>query len=273
MSFFPADFEPPSVRVPGGWELRRFGLSERGERELAFWIPADPDAFLGDEEAVSAHGPSRERPERSDIPFWQYVWPAAETMARLVFANDWSAEGLTVGGNGRALELGAGVGLVGLAALAAGWHVTFSDYQEPALAVAACNARQNGFTESEFETECLDWNAPSSTQFPVIFGCEVIYERAIHEPILNVLDHMLAPGGVAWLGDPGRSPLPRFLAAAASRGYAVEIRDARGQRRPASTFGEFQLVILWRERLRVPRRFLRPANRQSFPPYRANPVR
>ena len=250
MTPFSVNIQPPAVRVPGGWELRRFRLEElrgQGQRELAFWIPAEPDAFLEDEESISAHGPSLERPERSDIPFWQYLWPAALSMARLVYANDWSAEGLAGGEKVRALELGAGVGLVGLAGLAAGLHVTFSDYQEPALAVAAYNARQNGFSEMEFETQRLDWNAPSAWRFPVILGCEVIYEQAIHEPILNVLDQMLAPGGVAWLGDPGRSGLPRFIAKAERRGYAVEIQNARGQTEPASTFGEFQLLILRHE--------------------------
>ena len=244
MRSFSANIKPPSVRVPGGWELRRFRLSEQGERELACWIPAEPDAFLEDEESILAHGPSLERPERSDIPFWQYLWPAAESMARLVYVHDWSAEGVVGGERLRGLELGAGVGLVGLAALAAGLHVTFSDYQEPALAVAAHNARQNGFAETEFETQRLDWNAPSALRFPVILGCEVIYEEAIHEPILNVLDQMLAPGGGAWLGDPGRSQLPRFIEKAKRRGYAVEIQNAQGQRLAGSTFGEFQLLIL-----------------------------
>ncbi len=202
---------------------------------MRFWRMKNPSPL---------HGPSRERPQRSDIPFWQYLWPAALSMARLVYANDWSAEELANGEKLRALELGAGVGLVGLAGLAAGLHVTFSDYQDPALAVAAHNARQNGFAETAFETQRLDWNAPSPRRFPVILGCEVIYEEPIHEPILNVLEEMLAPGGVAWLGDPGRSQLPRFIAKAERQGYGVEIQNARGQTEPASTFGEFQLLIL-----------------------------
>lgn len=210
------------------------------------WIPADPDAFLEDEESVAAHGPSPEKPERSDIPFWQYLWPAAEAMARLVFTHDWRSEAVDhrEGRSTTMLELGAGLGLVGQAGLAAGHSVTFSDYQAPALEVAACNARLNGFTN--FETRLLDWNNPGSEQYPVILGCEVIYERAIHQPILNVLDKMLAPGGVAWLGDPGRSNLPHFIEDAKSRGYTVEFQNSLGQTIPNPEFGEFQLLILKR---------------------------
>ncbi len=207
-------------------------MSELGKPELAFWIPADPDAFLEDEESIAAHGPVPDRPLRSDIPFWQYLWPAAEPMARLVFAQDWRADGLAAGEPIRALELGAGVGLVGLAGLAAGLHVTFSDYQESALAVAADNARRNGFSESEFETKRLDWNAPSNAQFPVILGCEVIYERAIHEPILNVLDQMLAPGGVAWLGDPGRAGCPNSSRRLVIEAMPSNSRTPRGRLSP-----------------------------------------
>lgn len=233
------DREP--LHIPGGWTTRRFDL---GGRELAVWIPACPDAFLEDEESIAAHGPTEDKPERSDIPFWQYLWPAAESMARLVFAHDWHAEGRSDGEPLSALELGAGVGLVGLAALSRGLRVTFTDYQQPALIAAAANARLNGFTD--FGTELLDWHAPGSKPYPIILGCEVIYERAIHGPILNVLDRMLDPEGACWLGDPGRSHVPAFVEAAVRRGYRVEIRNAANEIFPEPTFGEFQLLILRR---------------------------
>jgi predicted nicotinamide N-methyase len=142
------------------------------------------------------------------------------------------------------LELGAGVGLVGLAGLAKGLRVTLTDYQAPALLASAANARLNGFTQ--FETRLLDWHAPESKPYPILLGCEVIYERAIHGPILDVLDRMLAPGGIAWLGDPGRSHVPAFLEEARRRGYRAEIRNARNELHPEPLFGEFQLLILRR---------------------------
>lgn len=238
----PITTEPPDVPIPGGWELRAFDLEGR---VIEYWVPAEPDAFLEDAESVALHGPTSANPGRSDIPFWQYVWPAAEHMARLVFRHDWRAEFSGTREMPRTLELGAGVGLVGLGGLAAGLHVTFSDYQEHALLAAAVNARRNGFTQ--FATRILDWNEPAGERFPVILGCEVIYERAIHEPILNVLDALLDPRGVAWLGDPGRARLPLFLEDARRRGYAFEIRNAHGQTQPEPTTGEFHLLILRRQ--------------------------
>ena len=78
---FPVFKDQGPLPIPGGWVVRRFDL---GGREVAVWVPACPDAFLEDAESIAAHGPSEERPERSDIPFWQYLWPAAEAMARQV---------------------------------------------------------------------------------------------------------------------------------------------------------------------------------------------
>ncbi len=235
-------YSQPDLLIPGGWELRRFGLGKRSgmEREIAFWLPADPDAFLDDAQCVASHGPTEENPQRDDIPFWQHLWPASETMSHMLFAHDWAAAGFSQ--STPALELGAGVGLVGLAGLAAGFSVTFSDYQADALTAAETNARQNGFTN--FNTQVLDWNQPTPEQFPFIFGCEVLYERAIHEPILNVLDQMLALGGLAWLADPGRSKLPLFLEDAKNRGYRVELQNARGEMLSNPSFGEYHLVVL-----------------------------
>ena len=56
------------------------------------------------------------------------------------------------------MEVGCGLGLPGVAALARGLRVTFSDYDPAALEFAARNARLN-----QLENFCLlrlDWHAP-----------------------------------------------------------------------------------------------------------------
>src|SRR5687767_172820 len=73
------------------------------------------------------------------LPYWADLWPAARMLAKAVLAEPWPA-GLTV------LEVGCGLGLPGIAALARGLHVIFSDYDATAVRFAADNARLNGFT-------------------------------------------------------------------------------------------------------------------------------
>ena len=62
---------------------------------------------------------------------------------------------------------------------------------------ALTNAVLNGFPDAQ--GIYLDWHHPPDSQFPLILGCEVIYEQGNHGPILDVLDHMLAydwPGNI-----------------------------------------------------------------------------
>ena len=208
-----SDFRSPSSDagslpdVPGGWKAQSVDL---GHCTLEISRPADPDGLLDDPDVLEAN-------RRDDyMPYWSYLWPAAEPMARALAHADWPA-------GTRMLELGAGIGLVGLAAQARGWDVTFSDYDESSLQLCRLNAIRNGLPEPALLK--LDWREPADLQFPVILGCEVIYERRNHEPILELLSKMLAPGGTCWIGDPGRTQAPRFLETAAVHGWDITLRD------------------------------------------------
>jgi predicted nicotinamide N-methyase len=140
------------------------------------------------------------------------------------------------------LEIGSGIGLVGLAALACGWDVTFSDYDEMSLLLCRHNAERNGFPGAK--TLRLDWRHPTGPKFPVVLGCEVIYEAKLHEPVLDVIQALLAPGGCCWLADPGRSQAPRFYERAVARGFRITVRDEAGRARPMAAPGEFQVFEL-----------------------------
>ncbi len=210
--------------IPGGWDVRRF---ETGRHAFRLTVPAVPDAFLDDPAVLEAN-------RRDDyMPYWGYLWPAAAPMAAAVLGGDWPP--------GDALEIGCGIGLIGLAALARGLRVTLSDYDPTSVALARHNARQNGF---DSEGLVLDWRRPGARRFGLILGSDVTYERRNHGPILDVLDAMLSPGGVAWIGDAGRQVSAEFIPEARRRGYSVEMRDEAGQTLPEPRVGRFQLFIL-----------------------------
>jgi predicted nicotinamide N-methyase len=127
----------------------------------------------------------------------------------------------------RVLELGCGVGLVGVAARAKGCRVTMTDYDAKSVIVARHNARLNGFDDVE---ACeLDWRTPPKETYPVILGCDLLYEQRNLVPILDLLDVMLEPGGLCWLADGGRSVAHQFWYLARERGYAVTMRDTEGR--------------------------------------------
>jgi 2-polyprenyl-3-methyl-5-hydroxy-6-metoxy-1,4-benzoquinol methylase len=104
-----------------------------------------------------------------------------------------------------ALEIGCGLGLPGIAALAKGLRVVFSDYDATALHFAADNARRNGY--SDFETLQMDWRyAPADRQFPIILGADLIYEMRNVAPIVTLIKQLLRPDGLCLLTDQDRVP-------------------------------------------------------------------
>src|SRR5579883_3037285 len=119
------------------------------------FLPVTPPDALGPivREKVVIHGHTFliTRPDESDklidhpairaafeadeyLPYWTDLWPAARMLAKMVLQ-----EPLTPGTE--ALEIGCGLGLPGVAALARGLKVIFSDCDATALQFAADNAR------------------------------------------------------------------------------------------------------------------------------------
>src|SRR4029079_8033533 len=77
----------------------------------------------------------------------------------------------------RVLEVGCGLGLAGIACLSRGLDVTFSDVDETAVAVAANNARLNGYA-GVFRTQPIDFRCPpAGTKYPVVIGSDLMYEE------------------------------------------------------------------------------------------------
>lgn len=217
--------EQSAGSLRGGW------VSSETDVDGHRWkltVPGNPDALLDDDSVVAAS----QTDDR--MPYWAYVWPAALPMAKAVLRADWPIPS-------RVLELGCGTGLVGLAALQRGHHVTFTDYEPLSVAVAKHNAEQNGFTQLEART--LDWRDPPEEQFPVIIGCDLLYQENHFEPILQLLHRMLPQHGLCWLGDGGRSVARRFWNLASEQGFDVEVLDADGELLPAPT-SDYQLFVL-----------------------------
>ncbi|MBL8814523.1 MAG: methyltransferase domain-containing protein [Planctomyces sp.] len=208
-----------------GWKLEEFLIAGR---TLKLALPAVPDGLLDD--------PSVRIANASDdyMPYWAWLWPASIRMSEMILNRNW------VHGS-ESLELGCGVGMVGIAAMLAGMHVTMTDYDPNALAVASTNAHLNGLTQ--FACRELDWRTPWSAQFSLIFGCDVLYETRNIEPVLNVIDSMMSQDGVCWLADGGRTPAADFVQAARQRGYQVHIYDADGSPMeiPGTQFQLFEL--------------------------------
>jgi predicted nicotinamide N-methyase len=129
-------------------------------------------------------------------PYWAALWPTARLLAEVVLREP-CAPGT------RALEIGCGLGLPGLAALATGCHVTFSDYDAAALRYVAESARLNGF--DQLDLLHLDWHAPpEGLGFDVLLASDLFYESAQVEPIARLVGKVLTHEGICLLIDRDR---------------------------------------------------------------------
>ena len=220
--------EYPLPAVPGGWQKSVIDL---GWTTIDFMVPVTPDALLDLPDVIEAN--------RLDdaMPYWATLWPAATTMSQLLTKADWPV-GTEI------LEVGCGLGLVGIAGLKRGWKMHLTDGEETTLPAARHNAAMNGFPEAA--VSLIDWRRPPDRKYPVILACDVLYEVRHHAPLLNLIQTMLEEGGCCWIADPGRTPIVDFVRTAAERGQHVIIRDAVWQICSFPMRGRFQLLELTR---------------------------
>ncbi|MCI0357525.1 MAG: protein N-lysine methyltransferase family protein [Planctomycetaceae bacterium] len=236
-----------NLAIPGGWTEREVTV---GSHTFRLLTPADPDEFLNH----LAEPADTSQPHLAD-PYWAKLWPAATFLAEIILREAWPQAGpkskvqgpmsdfglWTLDFGPACLELGCGSGL---AALAAGYDVTFSDYVPQAVQLAIENAARNGFPGAKGLV--LDWRQPPDRQFPLIVAADVTYDRANIEPLLWTIERMLAPGGEAWLGDAGRGPAAEFLQLAQDRGWSVSLWDEHGRQAIVPALGRCQRIVLRR---------------------------
>lgn len=153
-------------------------------------------------------------------PFWAQLWPSGIALADALVPSSAEFNGT------RVLELGSGLGVTATAVLEAGARLTAVDYAELALTFCRYNTLTN--TGRTPNTLALNWRAPQPEQleqltaegrFPIILAADVLYEGRDVEPLIQLIDRLLAPDGVLWLAEPGRTTAARFLLAIAERGW------------------------------------------------------
>jgi SAM-dependent methyltransferase len=153
------------------------------------------------------------------IPYWADVWESAIVLAEDLA--DCDGRGLTL------LELGCGLGLPALVAARAGFTVTATDYEEPALEGVRFNAAKLGL--STIATLVLDWRQPPADlgRFDRVIAADVLYEPHHATALASVIAATLAPRGTALVADPCRLRAAAFPEACRAVGLTVEKTPAR----------------------------------------------
>lgn len=164
---------------------------ELGGKMLPLYVAADLEALIED--------PA----DPDQTPCWAEAWPAARGLAAY-FLQGPLLEGKTV------LELGAGVGLPGVACGLQDAAVTFSDFQRHALRLCAANARLHRL--ACYRLLLADWRTFSCRErFDMILASDVAYEPRLLPSLKAVLLEVSKPGGSIYFSHPGRPVTFTFI--------------------------------------------------------------
>ncbi len=189
------------LRLPGG--LGRLILERPGSAETLL-------------EALDDEHPEAE----ALIPYWADPWPSAEGLIRFLMSSRGPRP------RGEALELGSGLGLLGLAALRLGWDLQLSEFHPQALPWLRRNLEINGFSTKR--ALALDWRQAPPKRWKTILASDVLYEKPFAEQIAVFLQAALEPGGRAWIAEPGRPIADEGIALLAAR-FELRLRASRSR--------------------------------------------
>jgi predicted nicotinamide N-methyase len=143
-----------------------------------------------------------------EVPYWAVPWPSGKALARALAADPPPA-------GTRVLELGCGLALPSLVAARAGARVLATDGSRDAVAFAAHTLALN---DALGDVAVARWQDAGETlaaePWDLVLAADVLYRRDNVDALLRLLPRLLAPGGTAWIADPGRSGAEELLPAA-----------------------------------------------------------
>ncbi|MDY6845329.1 MAG: methyltransferase domain-containing protein [Thermodesulfobacteriota bacterium] len=146
------------------------------------------------------------------IPYFAELWPSSIALSQYIISN------LDVVGK-RVLDLGCGLGLVGIVASLRGAHVVFGDYETDALAFSKKNSLLNYCKNVEFLN--IDWRRPPKIEpFDVIFASDIVYEDEEFLYLESFLKECLR--GFAIVAEPNRKIAQRFFETLKQNGFSSE---------------------------------------------------
>jgi predicted nicotinamide N-methyase len=165
-------------------------------------VPGIPEIHLHKASPSSGLGRLAARDEHGfGSPYWAYYWAGGLALARHVLDHPEIVAGR------RVLDLGAGSGLVAIAAAKADARLVIAAEVDPyAIAALGLNVAHNDAAVSVVHD---DLTAGSPPDVDIVLVGDLFYDRDLAERVTAFLDRCLAAGAQILVGDPWRAWLPR----------------------------------------------------------------
>ncbi|WFU04084.1 50S ribosomal protein L11 methyltransferase [Rhizobium sp. CB3171] len=163
-------------------------------------VPSIPEISLHKAGPQSGLWRLAEQDQEFGSPYWAHYWGGGLVLARYLLDRPDAVAGR------RVLDLGAGSGIVGIAAAKAGAaEVIAADVDPYAVAAIGLNATINGVTILTVLTDLTKGEPPAAD---IVCVGDLFYEAALAERVTAFLDRCLARGIEVLIGDPWRAHLP-----------------------------------------------------------------
>ncbi len=198
-------------------------VSVAGQSPLYIRALADKQQFFDPDEKAAQRGISS-----AMWSLFGVLWPSCLKLAEEIAIRRPSP-------SARVLELGCGLALPSLVAHRQGADVTASDLHPLAAGFLHDNLKRNGLPEMKYrvaawgqalpleKTPEAERLAPAS-QFDLIVGSDLLYERGAAEPLAMLMAQHAAKGAEVWVVDPNRGHRTAFTQAMVRHGFESKER-------------------------------------------------
>ena len=160
---------------------------------LKFFVPQKIDRFINQDDLFT------------NFPLWSKIWEATAVLS-------FHLSTIKPDPSKRFLEIGAGMGVAGLAAAKMGHNMTITEYNKDAINFARANARLNNIDNVDIRE--LDWNNPLiEGKFDYIIGSEVVFKEEDIAGLYLLFQRYLKPGGTIILAEGMRRTSLKFAKA------------------------------------------------------------
>lgn len=175
-----------------------------------------------------------------DLPYWAKVWESSFLLAFFL-----GNQPVVMGQ--RILEIGAGIGIVGIYAALCGHRITITDINDDALLFAKANALLNGLPHLEIRK--LDWNDPELPEcYDIIVGSEVVYTPRSYPLLVDFLQRALTSTGMIFLSKNADLNTPAFFT------ELIKHFEFKQTTQTVSTDGESQRISIYAIRRKLSQR-------------------